>query len=221
MTDTGKTRRVNEDSFAYRDDLGAFLVADGLGGHQAGDVASQMVATVLRELDGTHSLTERTDRLVHALRVVNGCLLALSAATRAPAVAGSTVAALLVDASTAVCVWAGDSRVYRWREGALTQLSRDHTEGGDGTTGNRAVTRAVGGVPNLELDVERTDARPGDRYLLCSDGLYGELGAEALAQALALGDPAHACAWLKEQALLGAANDNLTAVVVHVDGATP
>ena len=215
VTDVGKTRDVNEDAYACRDDIGVFVVADGLGGHQGGDVASAMVASVADGLGDAASLEERVGLLVRALRVVNGCLIAYADTAGTAGLAGSTVAALLVDGETAACVWAGDSRVYRWRAGTLEQLTRDHSEA-PGAPGNRAVTRAVGGVRDLDLEVEYHEVLPGDRFLLCSDGLYGEVNDALLAAALGLGDPAAACARLKAAALDGEANDNLTAVVVEV-----
>jgi serine/threonine protein phosphatase PrpC len=211
----GKTRNVNEDSYAVRDDLGVFIVADGLGGHQAGDVASSMVTSVVEQLDSAASLRERVELLVRALRTVNGCLIAFAETTRAAGVAGSTVAVLLIDGGSAACVWAGDSRIYRLRDGELVQLTRDHSEA-PGAAGNRAVTRAVGGVRELDLEVEYHDALADDRYLLCTDGLYAEIDVALLAKALALRDTAAACDELKAGALRGDANDNLTAVVVHV-----
>jgi type VI secretion system protein ImpM len=214
-TDVGKTRNVNEDSYAVRDDLGVFIVADGLGGHQAGDVASSMVTSVVEQLDSAASLRERVELLVRALRTVNGCLIAFAETTRAAGVAGSTVAVLLIDGGSAACVWAGDSRIYRLRDGELVQLTRDHSEA-PGAAGNRAVTRAVGGVRELDLEVEYHDALADDRYLLCTDGLYAEIDVALLAKALALRDAAAACDELKAGALRGDANDNLTAVVVHV-----
>jgi type VI secretion system protein ImpM len=216
-TDTGKVRKVNEDACACRDDLGVWIVADGLGGHQAGDIASRMVTSVVDQLGEAAGLRERVEQLVRALRVVNGCLLVLAERDAAAGLAGSTVVALLIEGTTAVCVWAGDSRIYRLRNGELQQLSRDHSEPeNDSPEQNRAVTRAVGGDDELDLEIERTDACEGDRYLLCSDGLYGEVTSEEIVSALSLPEPTQACSRLKQAALTGDARDNLTAVVVHL-----
>jgi serine/threonine protein phosphatase PrpC len=217
VTDPGKTRSRNEDSFAYREDLGVFLVADGLGGHQAGEIASRMVASVVDQLGDASSLGERIDRFVRALDVVNGCLQVLAERQPGVELAASTVAALLVENDIAACAWAGDSRVYRLRDGDVLQLSRDHSEAEDGIADNHVVTRAVGAPEPLEVDVEHVDARAGDRFLLCTDGLYGEVAAREIAVALSLPEPEQACDYLKEAVLRGAAPDNLTGVAVYLD----
>lgn len=219
VTDSGSVRTVNEDAFACRDDGGMWLVADGLGGHQSGDTASRMVAAALEHVDGGAALAERVEQLSVALRVVNGCLRELTMDRPAEALIASTVAALLVGEGTAVCVWAGDSRVYRFRRGELQQLSNDHGAAEDDAPDSRFVTRAVGGAAALQVEVLRTDLQHGDRYLLCTDGLYSEVSPERMAAALALDGADAACAQLKEDALRGAARDNLTAVVVHVGDA--
>ncbi|HEU4617908.1 MAG TPA: type VI secretion system-associated protein TagF [Gammaproteobacteria bacterium] len=259
FTDPGKARTRNEDAFASRDDLGVYVVADGLGGHQAGEIASRMVTSVVDALEngvrpdfsengvrpqfpealpekngvrpqfsGTlpayvqegcprASLAERVDRFARALRVVNGCLQVLAERQPGVELAASTVAALFVQGETWACVWAGDSRVYRLRDGELRQLSRDHSEAEEVNADNHVVTRAVGAPDPLEVDVEHGDARPGDRFLLCTDGLYGEVAPEEIAAALALAEPEQACARLMTAALRGEAPDNLTGIVVHLE----
>lgn len=217
VTDPGKARNVNEDSFALRDDHAVWIVADGMGGHQAGDIASRMVTSVLDQIGEEVSLDGRVDRFVHSLSVVNGCLRVLAQRHADITLAGSTVVALMIEGNTSVCVWAGDSRLYRFREGVLQQLSRDHSDGEEG--GDHVITRAVGGTDDLQLDVEHADVRAGDRYLLCTDGLYGELAFAELAAALSLPEPEQACEQLQRAALQGEARDNLTAVVVHVSAA--
>ncbi|HEX5419136.1 MAG TPA: type VI secretion system-associated protein TagF [Gammaproteobacteria bacterium] len=218
MTDVGKRRERNEDAYACRDDLGVWLVADGLGGHQAGEIASRMVASTLRGLGANGGLRQHIEQLVRALGVVNGCLQVLAERDPAVTLAGSTVVALLVEGSAAAVIWAGDSRLYRLRDGALQQLTRDHSELVEGS-GNHVITRAVGGPDALEVEIERAEVREGDRFLLCTDGLYGEVSEAEMAAALSRPDPGQACGDLKRAALSGEARDNLTAVVVHVGGA--
>lgn len=229
LTDPGKARTRNEDSFAYREDLGVFVVADGLGGHQAGEIASRMVTSVVDQLERAADLGERVDRFVQALGVVNGCLQVLAERQAGVELAASTVAALLLDSGKAACVWVGDSRVYRLRDGELRQLSRDHSEAEEGVTDSHVpdnpvpdshvVTRAVGAPDPLEADVERVDARAGDRFLLCTDGLYGEVDSDEIAAALSLPAPEQACASLKAAVLRGDAPDNLTGIAVYLDRA--
>jgi serine/threonine protein phosphatase PrpC len=211
----GKIRSANEDSYATHDGVGAWIVADGLGGHQAGDVASGMVASVLEQLAEDSDLDERINELVRALTIVNGCLQVMAERDPTVTLVGSTVAALLADGAGCACIWAGDSRVYRLRDGQLEQLSRDHSEHSERAGEGHAVTRAVGGAGALELEIARGDVCDGDRYLLCTDGLYDEVPAEAIASALLLADPAQSCARLQQATLHGAARDNFTAVVVH------
>jgi len=216
ITDVGKVREINEDAWACRDDLGVWLVADGLGGHQAGEVASRMVVAALEACAVAEPRADAVEQLAGGLRVANRCLRVLAERGANIRLAASTVAALVVDERGASCVWAGDSRVYRLRDGRLEQLSADHSEAANGAFDSRAVTRAVGGADVLELGVARSDVRAGDRFLLCTDGLYGEVDAGTIADALMLPEPELGCAKLRDAALAGDARDNLTAVVVHV-----
>jgi len=217
ISDAGKARTLNEDAFVSRDDLGLWVVADGLGGHAAGDQASRMVAqaveTALAERDGRET-NDRLTRVAVALRAVNVCLRVL-ADRHAERVSASTVAALLVENGDCTWVWAGDSRIYRLRDESLEQLTRDHTD--PAAFDDHSITRAVGGDDTLDIDVERASVRAGDRYLLCTDGLYGEISEEQIVGALSIADPSEACRRLLDSALAGEARDNLTAVVVFVD----
>jgi serine/threonine protein phosphatase PrpC len=112
-------------------------------------------------------------------------------------------------------LWAGDSRAYRLRDGLLSQLMTDHSwNDPGGNTDAQAITRAVGGEDTLELDVLRSDARTGDRFLLCSDGLYRVLDVAEILRGLAPADPAASCSALIARALELGAKDNVTVVVV-------
>ncbi len=223
VSGAGKSRDVNEDAFAYDEDAGVWLVADGLGGHREGDVASRMVTSVVDHVAPLEDLPRRVERLADGLHVVNRCLHVLDLDPQRGIVA-STVAALVLGADAVAFVWAGDSRVYRLRDGRLEQLTRDHA--GDAAPdsavaappGRRdgGITRAVGGEPELELEIAYAEALPGDRYLLCTDGVYSELAPEKIAHALQARDPQAACDELEARILDGPARDNLTAVVVQV-----
>jgi type VI secretion system protein ImpM len=215
MTDPGKEREINEDSYVGRDDLAVWIVADGLGGHRAGNLASRMVTSVANELDGA-TIGERAAELARAVRVVNGCLQVVGELGSGGELVGSTVAALLIDGAELACIWAGDSRIYRLRDGRLEQLSRDHVEDTSAETRTHFITRAVGGPGELQLDIEPGEVLPGDRYLLCTDGLYGELDLEQIAAGLACDTPEKGCAELRAAVLAGDARDNLTGVIVHV-----
>ena len=183
-TDVGLAREINQDAFIERPDAGVWVVADGLGGHRDGEVASRMVCDALAEFAG------RPDVRGHD----RGCPRAAAAGERASAAhrtrqaladrSGSTVVVLLVRGAQCAILWAGDSRVYRWRAGRLEQLTRDHSvqdsERLDGRDLSNAVTRAVGVQKTLSLDLLRDTVRPGDRFLLCSDGLTRTLPEEQI-----------------------------------------
>jgi type VI secretion system ImpM family protein len=209
------SRPINEDSFACNDDEGVFVVADGLGGHRAGDVASRMVTSIVGAQRPGADLARRVEDVSLAIQVVNGCLQALAPESGSADLVGSTVAALVVGEGRAAWLWAGDSRVYRFREGELSRLSSDHADT-DERYGSRAVTRAVGAPGALEIDIGRGAAHAGDRYLLCTDGLWGEVYAEQIALALSLSTPEAACSALRDTVAAGEMPDNFTAVVVFV-----
>ncbi|NWB46558.1 serine/threonine-protein phosphatase [Pseudomonas gingeri] len=229
-TDPGKVRSRNEDAFLDSTLSGLWVVADGLGGHQSGDIASQLIVNHLATLPPEHDVQLRGEAVRRCLHWLNRRLteeLTL-ACDRQGGVIGSTVVALLVERGRGICIWAGDSRCYLWRDGALYQLSKDHSlwqqrlseqvagpEETSRQSGDHALTRAVGAQPRLTLEVLTFDVRPGDAFLLCSDGLYQSVDNAQLSSALALGSPQRAVDRLFECALAGTAPDNLTAVVVQ------
>jgi serine/threonine protein phosphatase PrpC len=227
ISDPGKTREINEDSFACRDDAGIWIVADGLGGHQAGDIASRMVTSVIDALPPQASLEARVARIVDDLQVVNGCLQVLAEGAADVTMAASTVVVLILGETAAACVWAGDSRIYLLRGGELRQLTADHAgqasdqpQAPPNDRRDHAITRAVGGPEPLMLDVHYEDLRPGDRYLLCTDGLYSEIDGDDLVRAISVDEIEAAISELKGLALGGSAPDNLTAVVIDVTAVT-
>lgn len=217
VSEAGLVREVNEDACRARDEAGIWVVADGLGGHQAGDVASSMVVRVADQVPVGPSLETRTDTLLAALDVVQGNLHEIAAGFDNVDQAASTVAALMVDDSTYACAWAGDSRIYRFRDGRLEQLTRDHIEATNGRElTNFTVTRAVGGPDPLQVDVLYGSVRSGDRFLLCSDGVYQMLDDDHLSELLAGRSADEACEALRDAVLMTEAPDNLTAIVVDV-----
>jgi len=219
-THPGKVRKENQDAFAARPECGLWAVADGMGGHAEGHIASQMVRDALAALEPQASLARSVEAVGAALSEVNGYLYSLSLRPVNPVVSGTTVVVLLLGGAKGVCLWAGDSRLYRLRNGSLEQLTDDHSETGedesDATAGSNVITRAVGGHARLELDHAGFDVQLGDRFLLCSDGLYREISAEGLRQILETGDAISTVGELINQTLLGEAADNVTAVIVDV-----
>lgn len=219
-TDVGKLRPSNQDAFARMDEVGAWVVADGMGGYRDGDVASRLVCESFDGLATSASIDEMIQSVRDRLGQVNRQLF--KAATRLvnPIVSGSTVAVLLAHGTTCAVVWAGDSRIYRLRDGEMTQLTTDHTWAAElnlqtpNEEADHAITRAVGGESTLTLDVRFDHVQAHDRYLLCSDGLTHELGNAHIAELLARGDVGDSANALIEATLRTGARDNVTVLVV-------
>lgn len=231
-THVGLVREGNEDSaFCGRT---VFLVADGLGGHAAGEVASDLAARRVGELDGQPfaDADSATRALVEAVRDANRLVFAESQAERTRRGMGTTVTAALHRDDELVFGHAGDSRAYLLREGeSLRPLTEDHTHAGelldaghlsreeaDRHPERHVLTRALGLEPDLEVDTPGPLAlRPGDRLLLCSDGLIEAAPESEVERMLRAGaDPGATCRTLIEAALKGGAPDNITVVVLHV-----
>jgi len=237
-TDVGMIRSGNEDNFSVKAPQGAnrglFIVADGMGGHAAGEVASEMaVQTIERELDALKELNESlaAERLTEALRKANRTIHDRTIAEVDKQGMGTTASVLVLAESRYLIGQVGDSRVYLLRDGALKQLTKDHSYVQEQVDlGNltpeqaryhpysNVITRCVGASPDVEPDVYAGDARTGDVFLIASDGLTGMVDDRRLAQLLmSRAEPER-----KVQALISEANgrgglDNITAIVVHVD----
>lgn len=227
LTHAGKVRRVNEDACLEVPWKGLWVVADGMGGHSAGDVASQMVVKSLGEVNSHEDpgamLDEVEDRLIEA----NQTLFNMCDDDGKPKTIGCTVAALLGFNGFVVTVWVGDSRVYRFRQQKLEQISRDHSqveelvergeilrEDAESHPLANVITRAVGGAETFDLDVEFEPLEDGDRYLLCSDGLLKDLDSAAIADCLKIEACAEAARALVQGVLEGEAADNVSVAVV-------
>lgn len=228
MTNRGNVRDHNEDAILDHPGVGLWGVADGMGGHSGGDVASSMIVESLQQTSRPQSFSSFVDEVDDRLRAVNSKLFAQANSGDAQAVSGSTVAVLLAWGNYCLTAWAGDSRVYRYRDGALKQVSRDHSEAqelidggvsadnpGDARLQSNIITRAVGGLEELALDLELRELRDKDRFLLCSDGLYRETSDADIVRHMAKPDPQQACEGLIKQALSGQCADNVSAVVVY------
>jgi serine/threonine protein phosphatase PrpC len=209
-TSVGNVRAHNEDAILELPAAGLWVVADGMGGHNAGDVASRMIAEALCTIARPRQLSELLDGVENRLRAVNEQLFQ-SSLERGGETTGSTVAVLLAFDAYCVSVWAGDSRIYCLRDQSLIRVTRDHSENEE----SNVITRAVGGSDELCLDLELRELADGDRYLLCSDGLYRELSDTDLARHLAHDDVGVACRSLLSQALAGPCRDNVSMIVVE------
>ncbi|TQK03564.1 PP2C family serine/threonine-protein phosphatase [Herbaspirillum sp. SJZ107] len=225
-TDVGRVRIRNEDACLDQPARGLWAVADGMGGHAFGDLASGAVVAALDGLPDPAGLPACVEAARARLGAVNGALRADARARGVPVI-GSTVVALFARGREAACLWAGDSRLYLLRQGRLQQLTRDHSQaeawrdsGGDlaaATASPNMITRAVGAADAIEFDVTTLPVRDGDVFLLCSDGLSTPVDEAAIATALAPGDCERAARDLVALALAHGGRDNVTVVVVRAD----
>lgn len=229
-THVGLKRKVNEDSILVRTERGLWAVADGMGGHEAGDVASTMVTDALRALPIVYGLDDTVEAAVDALRRVNGELirLARSEDDRSRTI-GTTVVGLAIADGEFRCFWVGDSRAYRIRHGQIRRLSRDHSlvqdlvdagmlNSADAEKHESAnvITRAVGVSEELEVDSSTGEAAPGDIFLLASDGVTRVVEDQELLEELANGSLEVAADKLVELVLARGAPDNLSMVITRI-----
>ena len=228
-THVGLRRKVNEDSLLVRNDCRLWAVADGMGGHEAGDVASSKVAEALGLLPPAGDVDVLVDDAIRALKLVNGELIELAGGQDGQRSIGTTVVGLALGDAEFRCFWAGDSRAYRLRDGQLVQLTRDHSmvqdlvdagmlrpeEAADHPNSN-IITRAVGVAPDLRVDTVSGDVRPGDQFLLASDGLTRMVDDQELLAELASKSPDTAADSLIETVLSRGAPDNVTLVIAKL-----
>ena len=232
LTHVGLVRKRNEDACLDRPDIGLWAVADGMGGHEAGDFASARIVAALGEVAPPGEVGAYAEACVARLREVDAELRARAGMLGPAAVIASTVVVLLADESEFACLWAGDSRLYCWRDGELRQLTTDHSHVRElvdaGLLASEAaashpqaniVTCAIGGG-RLEFGSIRDTLRAGDRFLLCSDGLTNMVADAEIARELAPPTaPAAAAEQLLDLVLARGAVDNVTIVIVAVEPA--
>ncbi len=225
-THVGAVRRRNEDSLLHRPDLGLWAVADGAGGHGAGDVASQAVVAALEAIPLGLSAAELLAQVRLRLTEVHAALRERAAAEGPGRVIATTVVVLMARHGHFACLWAGDSRAYLLREGQLQRITRDHSlvqqmvdegtlaeaEAEDHPQAN-VILRAIGSTEEaLALDKVSGRIVPGDTLMLCSDGLFKALPEEELAAMLTGGAEAEA---LVATAVERGARDNVSAVTLR------
>jgi protein phosphatase len=233
LTHVGRVRKVNEDACLDRPELRLWAVADGMGGHDAGDLASRWVIEALRNLAPDAPLETRAEAIRCRLREVN-LRLREEAARRQGSVIGSTVAVLLGADDRCAALWAGDSRIYVYRDGALRLVSRDHSrvqelvdlgllhpEEAETHPHRNIITRAVGAYPQLEVDTEVLEVEEGDRFLLCSDGLTKEVSDAEISGLLREARLEQSAEALLETALARGGSDNISLVLVEAGQANP
>jgi serine/threonine protein phosphatase PrpC len=225
----GKVRDVNEDSLLARPEVGLWVVADGMGGHGGGDVASSAAIAALATIEGGESASQLLARFEERMVGVNADLRALAVET-ARRVIGTTIAAILIHGAHYACVWCGDSRAYLMRAGALLQLSRDHSEVQDlvdrgilepheakAWPRRNVITKALGVADQATLDIQDGPILAGDRFLLCTDGLTNHVHDGEIEALLGADDPQKACARLITLTLQRGASDNVSIIVVDCE----
>lgn len=246
MTDVGLQRDHNEDSYAVLSEYGLYVVADGMGGHRSGDVASRIATDSISEFfrstandDATWpiafdaNLTEDENRLLSGILIANRRIFERSIRSRECAGMGTTVVGAVFSKrrSRLYVGHVGDSRAYRVRAGAIQQLTRDHslindylmampemTEEQRAELPKNVITRALGMHDNVNVDLMSDEPRIGDVYLLCSDGLSGMMTDEQIRDAITSSrDTSEMCRRLISQANEHGGDDNITVLVVKFD----
>jgi protein phosphatase len=241
-TDVGRHRKSNEDALFRDDELRLYVVADGMGGHAAGEVASSEAVDTVHGMvkrglatigDLTQPLTEARARA--ACRVLEGAIqaatyivFAIAELERDKSGMGTTITAALVVGGSLVIGQVGDSRIYQIREEAAIQVTEDHTliawqikqgiisaDEARMSPHRNVITRAVGNRDYVEVDTSVITVNPGDRYLLCSDGLHGYLQLDEIAEIAALGGDEAVDEFIKTANARGG-RDNITAVLVEI-----
>ena len=226
----GMVRAINEDACLVLPELGLWVVADGMGGHEAGDIASRMIVEPLQPLPPPADWPNFLDSVREGLCEVNRRLREESAQRYHHRTIGSTVVVLIAYETQCACLWVGDSRIYRLREGQLQQLTRDHTwvedmvllgsmsrEDAENHPNRHMLTRAIGTEGDAEPDVFTFSLREGDVYLVCSDGLTNHVDDTEIGRILNSGGPSDAAWKLVGAALVGGGSDNTTCIVVRLD----
>lgn len=227
-TNTGRVRDHNEDSFLTKPESGVWVVADGMGGHDAGDFASQTITEELASVGVPISAEDLQARFMERLSRAH-VRIQEHAADLGAGTVGATIVGLLAHENQYRCIWSGDSRIYLLRDGVLIQQTKDHTEVNDlmdaglmsqeeAITWPRrnVITRAVGVSAEPQCDVVAGELKPGDVFLLCSDGLTEHSSDADLRDVLlAANSTQAACQMLIETTLNKGAKDNVTTVVVH------
>lgn len=203
-----------------------WAVADGMGGHDAGDVASRTVVEALNAVHQPNSAAELLEQCEAQVRKANAQIVALSKARNAATI-GTTVAVLLVRDNHFACIWAGDSRIYRVTNDTIDQLSTDHTEVQEllmnGTLSpdeakywpSNIITRAIGVSPEPDIDIITGAVEAGDIFIVCSDGLTRHLNDSEIQQSVMSHEAQDACDAMLALALERGGQDNVTAIVVR------
>jgi serine/threonine protein phosphatase PrpC len=232
-THVGKVRRQNEDNYLVATRRGLWAVADGMGGHEAGDVASRVVVEELAAIAAPATAADLLASCERHMISANSRLKELTDA-RGGAVIGTTVAVLLIFDGHYASVWSGDSRIYLIRKHRIEQISVDHTEVQELISEGKlsaqearlwprrnVITRAIGVGDNPELEIKGGTLEPGDVFVICSDGLTAHVEDDEILALASEHRPQRACDLLIALTLDRGAIDNVTVVAVRFDPAAP
>ncbi len=226
ITNQGCVRDHNEDAFLESGDKGFWVVADGAGGHQSGEVASNLIVDNLSQLKRDRFFGSFVKKINEKLQEVNTELIEKSGGEDTRTLIASTVCVLIAQRTSVVCLWSGDSRIYQLRNNKLIQLTRDHNrvdefiqagfplEDAEKYPLAQHLTAAVGVTVPLHTEIQSFEVVDGDIYLLCSDGLFKELADEDIEEILQQESLKYAAQELMDLALARGATDNVTVVLV-------
>ncbi len=227
LTNPGNVRDYNEDSGLVKTQNQLWVVADGMGGHEAGDIASKMIIQALDNITPSNDFTQYVDQVDDALTTVNQQLRILARDKYNGRTIGSTVVAMIAQSQYIAYLWVGDSRIYRVRDKQITQITRDHSEvqnmidqgllnaeEAESHPSANVITRAIGAADTLHLSVGVEEAEDEDIYILCSDGLYRDISDAELLQLSLAGDEKTICEDMMRVALSREAKDNITVIIV-------
>lgn len=241
-TDLGRIRENNEDKFEYflPEDVGTlasrgqiYLVCDGMGGHAAGQIASELTAKTFIDVYLHHPASEASVAMAAAVAAANRFVCDVGRATPSRRGMGTTLSGLILLQDRAYVVQVGDSRIYRMRQGELLMMTQDHTwvdeqiragvltaEEAEKHPYRHVLTRAIGTEGDVQPDIEAHDLKPGDLFMLCSDGVINHVADERIGELMSEGAPSEMAWRLVGEALTGGGSDNTTVLIVRVDALT-
>ena len=228
-THTGNVRTLNEDALMVHREYPLFVIADGMGGHSAGDRASQYIVKQMSALKFSQSdLPSRITEIEQTIRAINSVINSSQWVDDPSAIVGSTMVAAYIEDNICTCFWIGDSRLYIYRDQRLYQITRDHSMVQDMVDrgllrqeeaalhpNHNVLTRAVGVEARIKIDINQFEIKSGDKLLLCSDGLYNELTNQNIIDCLNREHTENIAEDLLQGVLSRNAADNVSLIVIN------
>ncbi|MCK5647837.1 MAG: serine/threonine-protein phosphatase [Gammaproteobacteria bacterium] len=229
-TNTGQVRSINQDAYTNIPDKQLWAVADGMGGHKSGEIASQAIISALKQLTAAKNIGMTVKRIYLELEKVNQSLIDMAVDSSEDEIIGSTAVILIARNRHCVYLWSGDSRVYLFRNGHLEQISHDHSninmllergvslEEAETYPYAQSLTHAIGAETSLYLDAQMQEVKDNDIFLLCSDGLNKEITDIEIENMLKTVSIEQLVPKLIELTLQRGARDNVTIVLAKATG---